>query len=65
MEIRAYDELYLDCAQRVLGDAVDFAVMTLNVEPKDFENALRASRAAKLFHCSESCFVHAFCNALA
>ena len=49
MEIRAYDELYLDCAQRVLGDAVDFAVMTLNVDPKDFENALRASRAAKLF----------------
>ena len=31
MTIRAYDEEYLAGAQRILGDAVDFAVMTLGV----------------------------------
>ena len=33
MAIRAYDELYLPGAQNILGHAVDFAVMTLAIEP--------------------------------
>ncbi len=36
MEIRAYDESYLNTAQDILGHAVDFAVLTLGLEPDVF-----------------------------
>ena len=49
MAIRAYDELYLPGAQNVLGHAVDFAVMTLAIEPNIFGNALAVSESAKQF----------------
>ena len=49
MAIRAYDELYLPGAQNILGHAVDFAVMTLAIEPNAFGNALAVSESAKLF----------------
>ena len=49
MAIRAYDELYLPGAQNILGHAVDFAVMTLAVEPNVFGNALAVSESAKQF----------------
>ena len=49
MAIRAYDELYLPGAQNILGHAVDFAVMTLAIEPNVFGNALAVSESAKLF----------------
>ena len=49
MAIRAYDELYLPGAQNILGHAVDFAIMTLAVEPNDFGNALAVSESAKQF----------------
>ena len=49
MAIRAYAEDYLAGAQRVLGDAVDFAVMTLGVEPDVFGRALAVADAAKQF----------------
>lgn len=49
MEIRAYDEAYLDSAQYTLGHAVDFAVMTLGVAPDAFGGALAVSRAGKQF----------------
>lgn len=49
MGIHAYDELYLPGAQNILGHAVDFAVMTLEIEPKVFDSALRVSKAAKQF----------------
>lgn len=49
MEIRAYDECYVDSAQSILGHAVDFAVMTLNVEADSFGNALTVSTASKQF----------------
>ena len=49
MAIRAYDELYLSGAQNILGHAVDFAVMTLAIEPNVFGNALAVSESAKLF----------------
>lgn len=32
MAIRAYDEEYLECAQRVMGDMMDFALVTLGIE---------------------------------
>lgn len=46
---RAYDVDYLDDAMRNLGDAVDFAVMTLNLEPDVFGAALSVSYAARQF----------------
>lgn len=49
MAIRAYDELYLPGAQNILGHAVDFAVMTLAIEPDAFGNALAVSESAKQF----------------
>ena len=49
MAIRAYDELYLPGAQNILGHAVDFAVMTLGIEPNVFGNALTVSESAKQF----------------
>ena len=49
MAIRAYDELYLPGAQNILGHAVDFAVMTLAIEPNVFGNALSVSESAKQF----------------
>ena len=49
MAIRAYDELYLPGAQNILGHAVDFAIMTLAVEPNVFGNALAVSESAKQF----------------
>ena len=49
MEIRAYDELYLSSAQNILGHAVDFAVMTLEIEPNVFGNALAVSASGKQF----------------
>lgn len=47
MEIRAYNEDYLTGTQRVLGDAVDFAVMTLGIDPDAFGNALAVCDASK------------------
>ena len=32
----AYDELYLQLAQRVMGDMLDFAVNTLNIALTEF-----------------------------
>jgi len=49
MAICAYDELYLPGAQNILGHAVDFAVMTLAIEPNVFGNALAVSESAKQF----------------
>ena len=49
MAIRAYAEDYLPGAQRVLGDAVDFAVMTLKLEPDTFGAALAVSDVGRQF----------------
>ena len=43
MEIRAYDELYINSAQTILGHAVDFAVMSLDIDPDIFGNAFSVS----------------------
>ena len=49
MEIRAYDEMYLDTAQAILGHAVDFAVMTLGLEPDIFASSFVVSDISKQF----------------
>ena len=49
MAIHAYDEEYAVGARRVLGDAVDFAVMTLGLEPDVFGGAFAVSDASKQF----------------
>lgn len=49
MVIRAYDEEYVSGAQRILGDAVDFAVMSLGLDPVLFGNAFAVSESSKQF----------------
>lgn len=49
MEIRAYDEMYLTDAQNILGHAVDFAVMSLELDPDLFGNAFAVSNSSKQF----------------
>ena len=49
MAIRAYAEDYLAGAQRILGDAVDFAVMTLGIDANAFGEAFAVSASSKQF----------------
>ena len=49
MATHAYAEDYVTGAQRVLGDAVDFAVMSLGLEPDIFGKAFAVSDAARQF----------------
>ena len=49
MEIRAYPEVYVAGAQRILGDAVDFAVITLGLEPYIFGRAFAVSDVSRQF----------------
>ena len=49
MATRAYDEEYVTCAQRILGDAVDHAVMTLNIDPDVFARLFAVSDASRQF----------------
>ena len=49
MEIRAYDESYVGSAQNILGHMVDFAVMTLGLDPDAFGDAFAVSPAAIQF----------------
>ena len=57
MAIRAYDEIYVDSAQNVLGHAVDFAVMTLGLEPNTFGDAFAVSDASKQFAAGNPAYV--------
>lgn len=43
MAIRAYDEMYVDCAQRVMGDMMDFAIVTLGIEAELFADVFMSS----------------------
>lgn len=49
MEIRAYSDVYLDNAQVILGHSVDFAVMSLNIEPNVYGDAFMISKSATQF----------------
>ncbi|MBQ6026837.1 MAG: helix-turn-helix transcriptional regulator [Lachnospiraceae bacterium] len=47
--ICAYDELYIDLAQKNLGDAFDFALVTLGIDINYFNNIFSVSRVSKQF----------------
>ena len=49
MAIRAYDESYLANAQNILGHSIDFAVMSINLDPDVFGNTFAVSDASKQF----------------
>ena len=49
MAIHAYDEEYLPYAQNILGHAVDFAVMSLNLDPDLFGSTFAVSSASIQF----------------
>ena len=57
MATRAYDDLYLSGAQNVLGHAVDFAVMTLEIDPDTFGNAFAVSSVSKQFAIGNPAYV--------
>ena len=47
--IRAYDKSYLTSAQRVLGDMMDYALVTLGLDVRLFEQVFLVSDEAKQF----------------
>ncbi|MBP5469985.1 MAG: XRE family transcriptional regulator, partial [Candidatus Riflebacteria bacterium] len=49
MATHAYDEDYLNSAQHILGDAVDFAVMSLDIEANIFGQLFAVSNTSKQF----------------
>lgn len=49
MTIHAYDESYLPIAQNILGHAVDFAVMSLRLDPDTFGTAWSVANASSQF----------------
>lgn len=57
MAFHAYDEIYVDSAQNVLGHAVNFAVMTLGLEPNAFGDAFTVSDASKQFAVGNPAYV--------
>ncbi|MBE5848183.1 MAG: helix-turn-helix transcriptional regulator [Lachnospiraceae bacterium] len=57
MAIHAYDESYVTSAQNILGHAVDYAVITLGIEPDDFANAFAVSSCSKQFAQGNPSFV--------
>lgn len=48
-QIHAYPEEYVYDAQRTLGEAVDFAVMSLEIEPRAFGEAFVVSDVSRQF----------------
>jgi DNA-binding transcriptional regulator YiaG len=57
MTTRAYDEIYLSSAQNILGHAVDYAVNTLGISPKLFENCFTVSNVSKQFETGNPTYV--------
>lgn len=57
MAIHAYHEDYLPYAQAVLGNAVDFATMTLGVDTSLFGDALATSACGRQFSSGNPAFV--------
>lgn len=49
MAIHAYNETYLNYAQKLLGHAVDYAVTTLEIDPDAFCSAFAVSSISKRF----------------
>lgn len=61
MMIRAYDEIYVDSAQRILGDMMDFAVNTCGMEPDEYFEHFLISPISKQFEEGNPLYV-AGCN---
>jgi DNA-binding transcriptional regulator YiaG len=57
MEIRAYNEEYMPLARKVLGDAVDFAVVTLGIDPDKFMEMFWISGIAERFENGNPAYV--------
>ena len=55
--IRAYDEEYVALAQRILGDAFDFAVLTVGVEADYFADLFITSLSARQFEKGNPAYV--------
>lgn len=55
--MHAYDYEYLDLAERNLGDAFDFAIVTLRIEPLVFQNCIINSHIASEFSKGNPAFV--------
>ena len=49
MAIRAYNDIYLNNAQNILGHASDFAIITLGLDPDLFANAFAVSDISRQF----------------
>ena len=45
--IYAYNELYIDCAQRMMGDMYDYAVNTLDISLSEFQKMFLVSSISK------------------
>ena len=57
MEIHAYDEVYIDTAVRILGDAFDYAVVTLGLDIDDFAERFVISGVSGQFEIGNPSFV--------
>ena len=47
--MHAYDEDYLYYAQKILGDAFDFAINTVKISPQEFEDRFTGCAVSKEF----------------
>ena len=57
MEIRAYDEVYLTQAQRILGDMMDFAVNSCDMDPDEYFRLFLASPISTQFENGNPAYV--------
>ena len=57
MEIRAYDELYVEAAQNNLGNMFDYALVTMGIDIDKFESILIVSDVSKQFEAGNPAYV--------
>ncbi|MBO5566009.1 MAG: helix-turn-helix transcriptional regulator [Succinivibrio sp.] len=57
MTIRAYDEIYLSDAQKVLGQAVDFALLSLKIDADYFGSAFSVSAVSTQFEAGNPSYI--------
>lgn len=57
MEIRAYDELYVESAQNNLGNVLDYALNTMGVDIDKFESMFIVSDVSKQFEAGNPAYV--------
>ena len=57
MEIRAYDELYVEAAQNNLGNMFDYALVTMGIDIDKFENIFIVSDVSKQFEMGNPAYI--------